>query len=97
MRTLTKVEEFKREAGSALFTKQQAVAITMRLLELEQHDPQNSEEETALFTDAIAKVQFRYLDATETETDAMLDSFGVARFTVQDIVGAIEGILFDVQ
>lgn len=35
MRTLKKLDEFRTEAGNALFTKSQAVAVTLRLLEME--------------------------------------------------------------
>ena len=45
MRTFHKIDEFRTEAANALFTKQQAISVTMRLLELELADPQNSEEE----------------------------------------------------
>ncbi len=36
-----------------------------------------------------------YLDSTNTETDAMLDSLGVARITSEQIVSAVQAILFD--
>ena len=39
MRTLEAVDEFRREAGQALFTKQQAVAVTMNLLDTERKNP----------------------------------------------------------
>lgn len=95
MRTLQKVDEFRREADKALFTKQQAVAVTMNLLEAERKNADNSEEETRILTDAMQKIAFRYLDATESETDALLDSLGVARLTSEDIIGAIDAVLFD--
>ena len=42
MRTFHKIDEFRTEAANALFTKQQAISVTMRLLELELADPQNN-------------------------------------------------------
>ncbi|MBR6791213.1 MAG: hypothetical protein IKM31_10145 [Oscillospiraceae bacterium] len=97
MRTLHTVIEFKAEAGNAVFTKQQAVAATLQLLEKEKLNPENTAEETAVFAAAIAKAEFRYIDATKTETDRMLDGLGVARFTTEDIVNGIEALLFDVK
>ena len=97
MRTLHTVHEFQEEASSAIFTKQQAVAVTLRLLELEMLDPENTDEETQLFADALKKAEFRYLDMTKTATDSILDSLNVARFTASDIVRAINDILFDVR
>ena len=38
-----------------------------------------------------------YIDATKSETDRMLDAIGVARFTTQDIVNAIQAIVFDAE
>ena len=38
MRTLTHLDEFRREAQNALFTKQQAISVTLRLLELDRPD-----------------------------------------------------------
>ena len=46
---------------------------------------------------AISKAEFRYLDLTRTDTDTLLDSLGVARFTTQDIVSAVEDIIFNAQ
>ena len=97
MRTLHKLHEFQQEAGHAVFNKQQAVAITLRLLETEKNDPDNTDEENRILADAMKKVEFRYLDATQTETDFVLDSLGVARFTVSDIVNAVKNVLFDVK
>jgi hypothetical protein len=97
MRTLYKVEEFKREAGEALFTKQQAVAVTLRLLEMELKDPQNSEEDSRILSDAMKKATFSYLDATQTEIDSLLDSVGVARISAQTIADAVSQIIFDVE
>ncbi|MCI8601620.1 MAG: hypothetical protein HFE45_08555 [Oscillospiraceae bacterium] len=96
MRILTHVNEFKNEAANAVFTKQQAVAATLQLLEQERQSPENSAADTELFTRALARAEYRYLDATKTDTDRMLDGLGVARFTTADIVEAINALLFDV-
>ena len=93
MRPLRRLEEFQREASGALFTKQQAVTTTLRLLESEQKAP----EETQLFTQAMQKVEYRYLDSTNTATDQLLDSLSVPRFTASQIVQALQDVLFDVQ
>ncbi len=95
MRTLEKVDEFRREAKNAMFTKQQAVAVTMNLLEAERRCSKNTDEEMRILTDAMQKITFRYLDATETETDALLDSLSVARLSVEDIIAAIDAVIFD--
>ena len=97
MRPLRHLEEFQREASGALFTKQQAVTVTLRLLESEQRAPENTPQETRLFTDAMQKVEYRYLDATQTATDRLLDSLSVPRFTADQIIQALENVLFDVQ
>lgn len=95
MRTLEKVDEFRREAGNAIFTRQQAMAVTLQLLTQELRDGDNTDQEAALLEKAIAKVDIKYIDATETATDLLLDSFNVARFSATDILKAIEDILFD--
>ena len=97
MRTLYKLEEFKREAGEALFTKQQAVAVTLRLLELELNDPQNSEEDRRILSDGMKKATFSYLDSTQTEIDALLDSVGAARISASSVADAVSRIIFDVE
>ena len=97
MRTMKYVDEFRREAANAVFTKQQAVSVTLQLLTLEMDEPGNSEEETALFRKALERAEFRYIDATKTQTDKMLDAIGVARFTTEDLVNAIEMIVFDAE
>ncbi|MCI8351595.1 MAG: hypothetical protein HFJ86_10610 [Oscillospiraceae bacterium] len=97
MRPLRRLEEFQREASGALFTKQQAVTTTLRLLESEQKAPENTPEETQLFTQAMQKVEYRYLDSTNTATDQLLDSLSVPRFTASQIVQALQDVLFDVQ
>lgn len=97
MRSLPYIDEFKAEAADAVFTKQQAIAATLQLLQKEQANPANTDEETALFTNAMQKAEFRYIDSTVTDTDRMLDGLGVARFTTQSIVDALDALLFDVK
>ncbi len=97
MRTLNKVIEFRQEASNALFTKAQALAVTMQLLELERRQPETTPEEAAVLDHAMKNLNFRYLDTTETQTDQMLDSLGVARLTTEEIVQAIEAIVFDME
>ena len=96
MRTLNKVDEFQKEASNALFTRSQAVAVTLRLLEMEMNDSGTAEEEE-VFANALRIAHVGYLDATNTETDALLDSMGVARITADDIVNAVKSILFDAE
>ena len=50
-----------------------------------------------MLENAIQRAEFRYIDATKSETDRMLDAIGVARFTTQDIVNAIQAIVFDAE
>ena len=95
MRNLDRVEEFRREAKNAMFTKQQAIAVTLNLLDAERRSGKNSEEETQLLTEAMQKISFRYLDTSESATDALLDSLSVARLTVEDITAAIDAVLFE--
>lgn len=97
MRTLNKVIEFQQEASNALFTKAQALAIMMQLLELERRQPENTPEEAAVLENAMKNLNFRYLDTTETQTDQMLDSLGVARLTTAEIAQAIEAVVFDME
>lgn len=96
MRTLERIEEFKREADGALFTKQQAIAVTLRLLEAELADPDNGPEDKTILEAAVRNINFNYLDSHATDTDAMLDNLGVARFTAVHIAEAIHNVLFDV-
>lgn len=58
MRTLNKVIEFQQEASNALFTKAQALAITMQLLELERRQPENTPEEAAVLENAMKTSTF---------------------------------------
>lgn len=97
MRTLNKIIEFRQEASNALFTKAQALAVTMQLLELERRQPETTPEEAAVLDNAMKNLNFRYLDPTETQTDQMLDSLGVARLTTEKIVQAIEAVVFDME
>lgn len=95
MRFLNKVDEFKQETTNALFTKEQAIAVVLKLFDLELADPDNSEEDIRVLTDARQRVSIRYFDSTATQTDEILDSVGVARLTAQDIAQAIEVMLFE--
>ena len=97
MRRLHIVHEFKDEAPNALFTKKQAIAVTMQLLEQEKNCLENTEKERKILEEAVQKAEFRYLDLTQTETDKMLDSLDIARLTSEDIINAIEALLFDAQ
>lgn len=95
MRNLEKIDEFRREAGSAFFTRQQAMGIATQLLQRELKES-NSPEDAATLTAALQRMSMRYLDQTETETDALLDAFNVARLTADDVLKAINDVLFDV-
>ncbi len=95
MRFLNKVDEFKQEANNALFTKEQAIAVAVKLFDVELADPSNSEEDIRVLTDAKNRVSIRYFDSTATQVDEILDSVGVARLTVQDIAQAIDVMLFE--
>ena len=92
MRTLNSVSEFQTEAANAVFTKQQAISATLQLLTKEWNEAEKS-----VLENAIQRAEFRYIDATKSETDRMLDAIGVARFTTQDIVNAIQAIVFDAE
>ena len=95
MRFLNKVDEFKQEANNALFTKEQALAVALKLFDLELADSDNSEEDIRVLTDARQRVSIRYFDSNATQTDEILDSVGVARLTAQDIAQAIDVMLFE--
>ncbi len=97
MNNLPFIDEFKKEAANAMFTKQQAVAATLQLLTAECTKAENSQNDVKIFKAAIEKAEFKYIDSTTTGTDAMLDSLGVARFTAEEIVNAINALLFDVK
>lgn len=97
MRKLKKVDEFRTEASNAIFTKQQALAVAFKLFELELADPANSEEDTRILSEAMKRVSFYYFDSTTTQTDAILDSIGVARMTSEDIINAINILIFEAE
>ncbi|MCI8497246.1 MAG: hypothetical protein HFE85_03205 [Clostridiales bacterium] len=97
MRTLYQLEEFKKEAGEALFTKQQAISVTLRLLEMELKNPQNSEDDRRILADAMKQASFHYIDQTQTGIDSLLDSVGVARIPAVSIADAVSQIIFDVE
>lgn len=97
MHDFEKIDEFRREASSALFTKQQAIAVTLNLFERELASGSNSDKEKAILEKAMQKINVRYLDQTTSETDQMLDTLGVARFTSEDIMEAIDAMIFDSQ
>ncbi len=69
----------------------------LRLLELERQQPENTQAEATVLENAMRSINFRYLDATETQTDQLLDSLGVARLTADDIVQAVEAVVFDME
>ena len=95
MKSLTVIDEFRVEAKEALFTKQQAVAITLRLLQAELAEAEGKDAE--VLSKALKSISFSYLDATATRIDEMLDEVGVARFTSEQIINAIQNVLFDVE
>ena len=97
MRSLERVDEFRREASNALCTKEQAITVTLRLLEEELSAPSNSAEDKKVLKAAMEHINFYYIDATKTETDTLLDSLKVARFTTEEIMKAIDTILFESQ
>ena len=94
MKNLKKLDEFRAEASGALFTKSQAIAVTLRLLEMEMNECETPEE-TEVFANALKIAHVGYLDSTSTDTDALLDSLGVARITAEQVVSAVQSILFD--
>lgn len=96
MRALKKVEEFQKEASNALFTRSQAVAVTLRLLEMEMNESDTAEE-AEVFANAMRIAHVSYLDATNTEIDSLLDGMGVARITAEDIIKAVNAIVFDAE
>lgn len=96
MRMLTFVDEFRCEADKAIFTKEQALTVMKMLLEKELNEGRNSESEASQLAEALAKIDVSYVDPTKTQTDQMLDELDVARLTAEDIVSALETILFEV-
>ena len=97
MRSLKKIEEFRREASNALFTKEQAIVVATKLFELELSQPDLGENDRNVLENALSRISLRYFDTTETETDAILDAAGVARLTVNDIADAMDVMLFEAQ
>lgn len=95
MRNLQIVDEFRTEAANSLFNKAQAMSITMRLLQLELEEPDNSEEDKAVLVKMLSKFNFGYLDGTMSRIDMLLDSANVARITADDILKSIEAVKFD--
>lgn len=96
MRQLKVIDEFRLEAKNALFTRQQAMAAAIQLLRRELAEGDNSPEDTDTLKKAIQKMGLRYLDETETQTDVMLEALGVPRLTTDDILKAVNDVLFDV-
>jgi len=97
MRMLSHVDEFKSEASKALFTKHQAMTITLKLLQEEISDFNSTKQDIEILREAMRRVHVSYLDAATTKTDLMLDSLGVARLTAEDIALAIETMLYEIQ
>ena len=95
MRSLPIVDEFKKEAANALFTREQAMQVTLKLLARELESPANKPEETEVLKKAVEYFNFQHLDATVSETDGMLDAFNVPRLTTYDIVEAIKTVIFE--
>ncbi len=94
MRTLRKIEEFRKEASNALFTHQQALCVARKLFELELNGD-NSPEDMRILQGALQRLDIRYFDATSTEIDAVLDAAGVARLTADNIADAIDVMIFE--
>ena len=97
MRKLQIVDEFRQEAATSLFTKTQAMAITIRLLQLELGEPANTQDDIRVLSTALQRFDFRYLDANTSKVDEILDAANVSRLKSTDILSAIESILFDVK
>lgn len=95
MKNLQIVDRFRTEASNSLFNKAQAMAISMRLLQLELEDGKNTEEDNRALAEMMKRFDFRYLDARHTDIDEILDSANVARLTSEDILTAIEAVKFD--
>jgi len=96
MKTFGMLDEFKAEAANALFTKAQATAVTAALLEKGKREAATEEKARQIDRAASSVMQY-YLDPTESETDSMLDSLGVARISADDIVRTVEMLLFDAE
>ena len=96
MKSLKIIDEFRVEAKEALVTKQQVVSITLRLLQAELAAAEDAHDKETL-SKALQSITFSYLDATATRIDEMLDEVGVARFTSEQIINAIQNVIFDVE
>lgn len=97
MRKLQIVDEFRQEAATSLFTKTQAMAITIRLLQLELAEQGNTSDDNRVLTAALQRFDFRYLDSNTTKIDDILDAANVARLKSTDILSAIDAVIFDVK
>ena len=95
MKNITVFNEFRTEAKDALFTKHQAVAVTLRLLQTALSEA--NEDDKKVISKALETISFSYLDSTATRIDDMLDEVGVARFTSEQIIEAINNVIFDVK
>ena len=95
MKNIKVLNEFRTEAKDALFTKHQAVAITLRLLQTALAEA--DEDDKPVISKALERITFSYLDSTATQIDDMLDEVGVARFTSEQIIEAINNVIFDVK
>ncbi|HIT08279.1 MAG TPA: hypothetical protein IAB55_04240 [Candidatus Merdivicinus faecavium] len=98
MLNLAALDELIREAPHALYTREQAVQVSLMLLKTELNRA-GSANEADILRRAIDQFtrNFRYLDPNQSETDRMLDSLGVARLRTEDIVEAIKAVLFDAE
>ena len=96
--TLQSLDELIREAPHALYTREQAVQVSIMLLRKELNRA-GSINEAEILRRAINQFtrNFRYLDSTASETDQMLDSLKVPRLRTEDIVEAIKAVLFDAE
>lgn len=97
MRKLNIVDEFRVEAATSIFNKAQALAITVRLLQMELASDVNGAEDKQILSDMLSRFSFEYLDRNHTTIDVVLDDAGVARLTSEDILSAIEAVRFDVE
>ena len=95
MRTLNKVIEFQQEASNALFTKAQALAITMQLLELERRQPENTPEEAAVLERMVRSCAQKCVDMIrreqiEPQSPLAYHVFATASKTMYRIGAALE-------
>lgn len=97
MRKLKIVDEFRVEAANSLFNKAQAMAITVRLLQMELASAENSAEDKQTLSNMLSRFSFEYLDRNHSVIDVVLDDAGVARLTCEDILKAVDAVRFDVE